>query len=99
MESPITKTPPLSSRLPTAGREQYARVADELKSLRNDLENLTHEFSGPLERVHPAHRASALNLLHYLGLRRHDIRHLQGRLADLGVSSLGRVESFVLASL
>src|SRR5208282_2049016 len=98
MESSITKTSPLSSR-PPAGLEQYARVADELKSLRNDLEKLTHEFSGPLERVHPAHRASALNLLHYLGLRRHDIRHLQGRLADLGVSSLGRVESFVLASL
>jgi len=94
-----TKTAPLSSRSPAAGREQYARVADELKSLRNDLEKLTHEFSGALERVHPAHRASALNLLHYLGLRRHDIRHLQGRLADIGVSSLGRVESFVLASL
>ena len=42
---------------------------------------------------------SAANLAAYIGLRRHDVRHLQGRLADLGLSSLGRSEGHVLATL
>ncbi|OBS07988.1 pyruvate kinase [Acidihalobacter prosperus] len=42
---------------------------------------------------------SALNLAHYLALRRHDLRPLQARLADLGLSSLGRSEGHVRATL
>jgi pyruvate kinase len=37
--------------------------------------------------------------LHYLALRRHDLRPLQLRLAALGLSSLGRAESHVLATI
>ena len=43
-----------------------------------------------LAPVHPEHVASAKNLMHYLALRRHDIRRLQSKLASLGLSSLGR---------
>jgi pyruvate kinase len=43
--------------------------------------------------------ASALNLAHYLALRRRDVRPLQGRLTPWGLSSLGRSEAHVLASL
>lgn len=39
------------------------------------------------------------NLLHYLALRRHDLRALQSRLAAFGLSSLGRIESSVPAGL
>jgi pyruvate kinase len=46
-----------------------------------------------------AHAASAANLMHYLALREIDLRPLQERLARLGVSSLGRAETHVLASL
>lgn len=49
--------------------------------------------------VAPRHRRSATNLVHYVELRRHDIRDLQADLAVLGVSSLGRAEPHVLASL
>ncbi len=42
---------------------------------------------------------SACNLAYYLALRRHDLRPLQLRLAELGLSSLGRGESHVMASL
>jgi pyruvate kinase len=44
-------------------------------------------------------RPSASNLLHYLALRRHDIRALQERLAALGLSSLGRTEAHVLSAV
>jgi pyruvate kinase len=52
-----------------------------------------------LAEVHANYRDSALNLLHYLTLRRHDLRPLQDRLATLGLSSLGRAEAHVLATV
>jgi pyruvate kinase len=52
-----------------------------------------------IEATHPRHRRSAANLVHYVELRRHDIRELQSRLSAMGLSSLGRSESHVLASL
>jgi pyruvate kinase len=52
-----------------------------------------------LEEVHANYRDSARNLLHYLALRRRDLRPLQLRLAALGLSSLGRAESHVLATV
>jgi pyruvate kinase len=47
----------------------------------------------------PPPTASARNLAHYLALRRHDLRALQERLAGLGLSSLGRAETHVLANV
>jgi pyruvate kinase len=49
--------------------------------------------------IYPSHARSAANLLHYIALRRHDIRKLQNQLAILGLSSLGRAESQVLSTL
>ncbi|MBE0548160.1 MAG: pyruvate kinase [Rubrivivax sp.] len=46
-----------------------------------------------------SHAASAVNLAHYLALRRHDLRQLQERLARMGLSSLGRAETHVMANL
>jgi len=47
----------------------------------------------------PGYFASAANLAAYIGLRRHDLRALQGILATLGLSSLGRSEGHVRATL
>ena len=44
-------------------------------------------------------RESAYNLVHYLAVRRHDVRELQDELTRLGLSSLGRMEAHVMASL
>lgn len=52
-----------------------------------------------LAAVHPAWRASARNLVHYLALRRNDLRPLQVRLAQVGLSSLGRAEGGVYATV
>lgn len=52
-----------------------------------------------LSRVSPKYRESARNLVHYLALRVHDLRPVQEQLAWLGLSSLGRSESHVLANL
>jgi pyruvate kinase len=57
------------------------------------------ELAPLLTGVHPDNLPSARNLLHYLALRRHDIRDLQQRLARAGLSSLGRSEPHVLVTL
>ncbi|MGA8007962.1 MAG: pyruvate kinase [Thiomonas sp.] len=46
-----------------------------------------------------ARQASARNLLHYLAVRQVDLRQLQLQLARLGLSSLGSLETHVLAAL
>jgi len=47
----------------------------------------------------PAHVRQAANLAAYIAFRREDLRDLQERLSDLGLSSLGRCESHVEATL
>jgi len=62
------------------------------------LENQTR-VAPWLAQAHPLHAASVVNLAHYLALRRHDLRDLQERLARMGLSSLGRAETHVMANL
>lgn len=57
------------------------------------------EHSGLLERVHPFFVESARNLIHYRALRTHDLRALQRRLGNLGLSRLAKAEAHVLFSL
>ncbi len=79
--------------------EVIAATIDELAALRADLVALPARLGDALHAVHPDHAACAINLLHYVELRRHDVRALQDRLAWIGVSSLGRAESHVLANI
>jgi len=72
------------------------RAVDELRRAAARAEK---EHAEALAAVGRAQRASALNLAHYLAVRRHDIRELQEALSRLGLSSLGRMEAHVLASL
>lgn len=52
-----------------------------------------------LESIHPKHLDSARNLLQYLALRQYDIRKLQYELTNWGLSSLGRMERKVQATI
>ena len=60
---------------------------------------MEREFGASVAEACPQSRLSAENFLHYLALRKHDLRDLQSRLATLGLSSLGRSESSVLAGV
>ncbi|TAH35828.1 MAG: pyruvate kinase [Planctomycetota bacterium] len=87
------------SGLRSAGGSDIKALLEELASLRECIVADAAKSQAPLEATHPSYRDSARNLLHYLGLRRHDLRPLQLRLAALGLSSLGRAESHVLATV
>lgn len=75
---------------------EVQRLIRELEDLYSEMINLANQNRSTLARVCPENQTSATNLLHYLALRRHDVRGLQEQLADLGLSSLGRTEPHVL---
>ena len=72
---------------------------NELESLHREMLDLVKENLPMLEQIQPERRVSATNLLHYLALRRRDVRGMQEQLADLGLSSLGRTETHVLSGV
>jgi pyruvate kinase len=71
----------------------------QLESLRMDIVQQAERNRARVLELAPERRASAQNLLHYLALRSRDLRPLQDRLTHLGLSSIGRSEPHVLATL
>ena len=84
--------------MPHVTIEEQEELLRQLELLRAEMIQL-EETSLPRIDLHPDHQISARNLLHYMALRRNDIRDLQQRLASLGLSSLGRTESHVLSAV
>lgn len=74
-------------------------LTDTLDGLRDAMHAAETRFAAALEQIHPEQQASARNLLHYVALRRHDLRPLQEQLVQRGLSSLGRCESHVLENV
>lgn len=74
-------------------------ILEELHGIREEMVAETNAQVDRLKRIHPNYRESARNLLHYLTLRRRDLRPLQLKLARLGLSSLGQTEAHVMANL
>jgi pyruvate kinase len=77
----------------------FSSLLTELKQLRESCLAMETEFETSIAEACPESRRSVQNLLHYLALRKHDLRDLQSKLAALGLSSLGRSESNALAGL
>ncbi|MDP2903778.1 MAG: pyruvate kinase [Methylovulum sp.] len=73
----------------------------EVSDLRQEIEqnavNRLHKYKANYQAG--VFNRSACNLAHYLALRQFDLRHLQDRLAQAGLSSLGRSEASVLSTL
>jgi len=85
----------------TAVADERETLLQELLALRVDLIQGAASRLRTLSWVDESGRYpdSAHNLAHYLALRCRDLRELQIRLARQGLSSLGRVEAHVLASI
>ena len=74
-------------------------LLEQLWALRQSMLDSEIRHATAIDRVDAHQRDSARNLIHYLALRATDLRALQEKLSWLGVSSLGRAESHVLANL
>lgn len=81
--------------------QSVCALLDEVTALRTEVERvgqaILDERAVYIQR--DDYRASALNLAHYIALRRHDLRDLQRELTHLGFASLGRIESNVGGTL
>ncbi|NLU84284.1 pyruvate kinase [Rhodococcus sp. HNM0569] len=71
----------------------------ELRDLRSAALDAEQEAGERIARVAPEHRDAAANMVRYCALRSRDLRGLQDRLAQVGLSSLGRMEPDVLRNL
>ncbi len=81
------------------GAEGTAVLLERLSAIREELSEAAASWR-PWVKGRAADRdASARNLLQYLALRGHDLRDLQDPLSELGLSSLGRSEGHVQASV
>jgi pyruvate kinase len=81
------------------GSARLDALVERLLEIRLALGESEAAFEEARKQVHPSYSKSASNLAHYIGLRRRDIRPLQRELAELGLSSLGRAEAHVMATL
>ena len=88
-----TPEPATAPTLPVLGLKE--RIGDLISAA---IEEATRR-RGDIDAVLPQHRPSAVNLAHYLGLRKLDVRRLQGELTSLALSSLGRCEGHVMDTL
>ncbi len=93
--------PTATSNDPELEQPQLRRLLGALQDLRQTVERdgqATFEQWRPsIQR--PDFLASALNLAHYIALRRHDLRAFQVALMPWGLSSLGRIEARVMPNL
>ncbi len=93
----------ISKRLPlpraTDAEASLVDLALRLARLRGGLRSHEKAMRRSIERAAPDRRESAKNLVHYLALRQHDLRDLQIKLAQRGLSSLSHCESCVMGSL
>jgi pyruvate kinase len=79
--------------------DPLGHLIEQLSLICGEMAAIEQQFNNDLQSLHSTHHHSARNLLHYLALRRHDLRQLQAELASHGLSSLGRSESQVAANI
>jgi pyruvate kinase len=86
---------------PSDAAAEARAIAVDLGRLRATMAEAAARRLAEWEAVplRPTYASARANLAHYLALREADLRPLQPRLAALGLSSLGRCEAHVEASL
>ena len=80
---------------------QLKKLLDELMVLHCDIISRAENNLDEMQYEWPSENRlfSAINLSMYVALRHHDIRPIQDKLAQVGISSLGRVESNILDNI
>ena len=95
----IAPNPSPKANLDPWNRDVCLTLLQQLWRLRKTLQDSELRFEKTIRKIGAGQQRSARNLAHYLAFRATDLRALQDKLAWLGVSSLGRAESHVMANL
>jgi len=75
------------------------RIKKSLAEIESSMAYEVEKRTGILSELHPVQLIAAKNLLHYLSLRKEDIRELQNDLHSMGLSSLASAESHIRSQL
>lgn len=75
------------------------KLIDGIDTIIASANEFEKKFKKKIEKVNPDHTKSAINLIHYLALRKHDISELQESLGDFGLNPFGHIEPHVMRSL
>jgi pyruvate kinase len=78
---------------------EWIHLKDQIIGLINDMKSFEKRHGSYIAAIPTERQPSVRNFLHYLSLRGHDVRKLQHELADLGLSSLGRSEGYVMGNI
>jgi pyruvate kinase len=95
----MSQTSPMADTLETSHDRRRSALAERLNILSEEIIERTSNAVSEFALHDVDSRCSRDNLLAYLALRDHDLQDLQLELAEIGLSSLGRLESNVLTSL
>lgn len=98
MSKTVTKTHHSPSSLPPV-KDEFEQMIERLTFIQHDLIRRWAEVKSEFGDLDEQAGDCARNLVHYVALRRHDLRRLQNDLARHGISSLGRSESYVIANI
>ncbi|TRZ46197.1 pyruvate kinase [Robertkochia solimangrovi] len=80
-------------------KDNIEQLLSRLDWIIQDLETEEPSFRESIDSVAPCHRKSALNLVHYTTLRKHDITELQRGLRKLGLTGFSHAEGHIKWSL
>lgn len=80
-------------------KEYLLNIKSQIDKIINKTIVLERDYNNLIENVHPTHRKSALNLIHYLAFRSFDIDNLQEQLIYKGLPDLANIEGHVMKSL
>jgi pyruvate kinase len=89
----------VSTNMPNGFAETAQRALNALVALSGDLRAAECALLPVLATLPAESQLSAKNLIHYVTMRRADLRELQAELSQLGLSSLGRAEGDVLGGI
>ncbi len=80
-------------------QDPFEGLIKALERVRAEVDSYAESRAGLVAELPEQRQDSARNLLRYMALRNRDLRPLQEQLAHIGLSSIGRAESNVLATL
>jgi len=79
--------------------EKLLIISQQIDEIILRIKEMEDKYAYAIKQVHPIYRKSALNLVHYLGIRSFDIDNLQDELRDFGLPGLSNIEAHVMKSL
>jgi len=83
----------------TYNKEKIQDMIAEIERIVAAIEEQEPRYRSYLDKIHPRFKESARNFIHYWIMRSFDLRSLQKKLGNMGLSRLAKSEEHVMASL